>query len=59
MVSDSVPPVGGTMAPDGLRTVERDVLIPKMMRERAMQLCGEYVRGESHNIGSNYSATLI
>jgi len=29
---------------EGLRHVERDVLIPKKMREKAMKLCADYVK---------------
>ena len=31
---------------DELRKVELDVMIPKIVKERAMKLCGEYVQGE-------------
>ena len=30
-----------------LRHVEKDVLIPKKMREKAMLLCADYVKGQS------------
>lgn len=30
---------------DELRHVERDVIIPKIMKQRAMKLCNEYVQG--------------
>ena len=30
-----------------LRHVERDVIIPKIMKEHAMKLCSEYVKGLS------------
>ena len=28
-----------------LRKVERDVLVPKIMKERAMEKCSDYVKG--------------
>ncbi len=31
---------------EGLRKVEKDVLISKKMKEKAMNLCGSYVKGE-------------
>ena len=31
---------------DELRKVELDVMIPKIVKERAMKLCGEYVQGK-------------
>ena len=31
---------------DGLRHVEKDVLIPKKMKAKAMILCADYVKGE-------------
>lgn len=33
---------------EGLRKVEKDVLISKKMKEKAMELCGSFVKGE-HN----------
>ena len=36
----------GTGDSEGLRHVERDVLIPKKMREKAMKLCADYVKGQ-------------
>lgn len=32
-----------------LRKVEKDVLIPKIMKEKAMQRCSEYVQGTDSN----------
>jgi len=33
-----------------LRHVEKDVLIPKKMREKALLLCADYVKGQSSSI---------
>ena len=33
-----------------LRHVEKDVLIPKKMREKAMLLCADYVKGQSPSV---------
>ena len=32
---------------EDLRKVERDVLIPKIMKNRAMERCSDYVKGEN------------
>ena len=32
-----------------LRKVEKDVLIPKIMKEKAMERCSEYVQGTDSN----------
>ena len=37
-----------------LRKVEKDVLIPKIMKEKAMQRCSEYVQGTDSNNTHNY-----
>ena len=31
---------------DDLRKVEKDVLVPKIMKQRAMERCSEYVKGK-------------
>ena len=33
-----------------LRHVEKDVLIPKKMREKALLLCADYVKGQSSSV---------
>ena len=35
----------GTRDSEGLRRVEKDVLISKKVKEKAMKLCGNYVQG--------------
>lgn len=37
----------GTGDSEGLRRVEKDVLISKKMKEKAMELCSSYVKGNS------------
>ena len=37
--------MSGGVASDGLRHVEKDVLITKKMRGKAMELCAGYVKG--------------
>ena len=32
---------------EGLRHVEKDVLIPKKMKAKAMKLCQDYVKGKN------------
>jgi hypothetical protein len=39
---------------DDLRKVERDVLIPKIMKERAMERCSQYKRGQITLFISDY-----
>jgi len=46
LVLSSAMSVLGAGDSEGLRHVERDVLIPKKMREKAMKLCADYVKGQ-------------
>ena len=39
---------------DEMRKVERDIMVPKVMKERSMEICNEYVEGLSCNYDINY-----
>ena len=58
-VDSSASPGGGGYVKLGkgeeLRHVERDVIIPKIMKENAMRLCSEYVQGWEHPLVPKYS----
>lgn len=55
--SDVGPSPGGIVKlgeGDELRHVERDVIIPKIMKARAMKLCSEYVQGSWYTASGNH-----
>lgn len=50
MADDSEP---STNEQPKLRHVETDVLIPKILREKAKDLCKDYVKGTCYNVFSS------